>query len=102
MKVSKKKKKAIMLSLAMSVALSVPLAASAQDGLFQRGAADETYYGFGSTKENIGLLGNRSVQTTGTIDNQVFGQPVPVGSGMLIMLVAATGYVALKRKEDEK
>jgi hypothetical protein len=102
MKVSGKKKKAIVLSLAMSVALSVPLVASAQDGLFQHGAFDETYYGFGSTKESTGLLGNRSVQTSGTIDNQIFGQPVPVGCGIIVLLAAGAGYAILKRKEDEQ
>ena len=93
-------KKALALSLAMLAASSI--GAFAQDGLFQRGVNDETYYGFGGTTENSGLLGNRNVQTTGTINNQVFGQPVPLGSGIVVLLAACAGYAALKRKEDEK
>ena len=96
------KKKATVLSMAMAFALAIPLGASAQEGLFQRGVSDESYYGFGNTKDNTGFLGNRNTQTTGVINNQIFGQPVPLGSGMIILLAAGAGYAALKRKEEEK
>ena len=86
--------------LAMLVAL--PIGASAQEGLFQRGVSDETYYGFGGTEKTTGVFGDRGVQTTGVIDNQIFGQDVPLGSGMIILLAAGAGYAALKKKEDEK
>jgi hypothetical protein len=76
--------------------------ATAQEGLFQRGMSDETYYGFGSAKEDQSLFNNRSVETTGIIDNQVFGQSVPVGSGVILLLAAGAGYAILKRKEDEQ
>ena len=99
-KQTKKREKALALSLAMLVAL--PLGALAQEGLFQRGVADEAYYGFGGTNGKTELLGQRNVQTTGTIDNQIFGQPVPLGSGVLVLLAAGAGYMALKRKEDEQ
>lgn len=97
----KSKKRAVALSLAMSMVLALPVGALAQS-LFQRGVTDEEYYGAGDAKNKNGLFGNRNVQTTGTINNQVFGQPVPLGSGLAILLVAGAGYVALKRKEDEK
>ena len=84
------------------MALAFPLGASAQDGLFQRGTTDEAYYGFGGSTDKSGLLGNRNRQTTGVINNQVFGQPVPLGSGIFVLLAAGAGYAALKRKEDEK
>ena len=90
------------LSLAMAAALSLPLVASAQEGLFQHGVSDEVYYSFGNSKDNTGFLGNRSTQTTGVINNQIFGQPVPLGSGFVILLAAGAGYAALKRKEEEK
>ena len=95
----KMKKKVLALSLAMSVAL--PIGAFAQNGLFQRGVNDEAYYGFGGSTEKSGLLGDRSV-ATGTINNQIFGQSTPLGSGILILIAAGAGYAALKRKEDEK
>ena len=93
-------KKVLVLSLAMLAATSI--GAFAQEGLFQRGTTDEAYYGFGGTTDESGLLGDRSVTTTGTINNQIFGQPVPVGSGVLLLIAAGAGYAALKRKEDEK
>ena len=96
----KMKKKALALSLAMSVAL--PIGAFAQDGLFQRGLTNGSYYGYGGANEKAEFLGHRNVQTSGTIDNQIFGQPVPLGSGIALLLVAGAGYAALKRKEDEK
>lgn len=88
--------------MAMMVTMLLPLGASAQEGLFQRGVADEAYYGYGGMNGKTDLLGHRNVQTTGTIDNQIFGQPVPMGSGVIILLVAGAGYAALKRKEDEQ
>lgn len=96
----KEKQKVLALSLAMLVAS--PIGAFAQEGLFQRGVTDESYYGYGGANEKTGFLGHRNVQTSGTIDNQIFGQPVPLGSGIVLLLAASAGYVALKRKEDEK
>ena len=94
--------KKVAFSMAMMVTMLLPLGASAQEGLFQRGVADEAYYGYGGMNGKTDLLGHRNVQTTGTIDNQIFGQPVPMGSGVIILLVAGAGYAALKRKEDEQ
>ena len=94
-------KKATVLSMAMAFAMAIPLGASAQEGLFQRGASDEAYYGYGGSKNNTGFIGNRDA-TTGVINNQIFGQPVPVGSGLVILLAAGAGYAILKRKEDEQ
>ena len=95
------RRKAKVLSMAMLVALSLPLGASAQEGLFNRGVSDEAYYGFGGSKNSTSLIGNRDA-TTGVINNQIFGQEVPMGSGVLILLAAGMGYAALKRKEDEQ
>ena len=92
-------KKALALSLALLA--TAPIGAFAQDGLFQRGVNDETYYGFGGSTGKSGLLGGRGA-ATGTINNQIFGQTVPVGSGVIILLAAGASYAVLKRKEDEK
>lgn len=79
----------------------LPMGAFAQEGLFQHGVTDEAYYGFGGAKENNSFF-NRNVETIGIINNQTFGQEVPVGSGLFILLAAGAGYAILKRKEDEK
>lgn len=34
------------------------------------------------------------------LNNQAFGQEVPIGSELLILLGAATGYLIIKKKED--
>ena len=92
-------KRTLVLSLTMLAA--TPIGAFSQDGLFQRGMTDEAYYGFGGSTEKSGLRGERSV-ATGTINNQVFGQQAPLGSGVIILLAVGVGYAVLKRKEDEK
>ena len=100
MKKLKMAKKVMALSLAMLA--TSPIGTFAQDGLFQRGMSDELFYRYGGANEKAEFLGHRNVQTSGTIDNQIFGQPVPLGSGIALLLVAGAGYAALKRKEDEK
>ena len=79
-------------------ALVLPISTWAQGGAFQRGITDESYY----TDEPTGLFGNRSVQPTGIIDNQTFGQEVPISSGIIILLAAGAGYAALRRKEERQ
>ena len=91
-----------MLSAAMAAMSLLPMGTFAQDGLFPHGVTDEVYFGFSGAKENQGLFGLRSVETTGYIDNQTFGQTVPVGSGVILLLAAGAGYAILKRKEDEQ
>ena len=88
--------------MAISLLVASPVFAVAQAGLFDRGLSDEDYYGFGGMEKTTGVFGNRGVQTTGVIDNQIFGQDVPIGSGVLVLLAAGAGYMALKRKEDEQ
>ena len=97
-----KKQKGTRLALAMTALSLLPIGAFAQEGLFSLGVSDEVYYGFNGAKENQGLFNQRNVETTGVINNQVFGQPVPLGSGVILLLGAGVGYAILKRKEDEK
>ena len=89
-----------MLSLAMLAAS--PVGAFAQDGLFQRGVVNEPNNGYVGSTSEVGFLGHRNEQATGTIDNQIFGLPVPIGSGLVVLLAVGAGYAILKRKEDEQ
>ena len=63
-------------------------------------------FGFGKGFESDSrLFGNRGAindNITGGITNVSFGQEVPLGGGIAIMLVAGLGYVALKKKEDKQ
>ena len=77
--------KALVLSMIMTLSLVMPMAAQT-DGFF---------------KHNENLYENRDGETiiTGSgINNQQFG--APLGSGLLILVAAGAGYVALKKKED--
>ena len=78
------------LAIAAGLLLSTSLSAQEQGGLFSRGnAADYTERG----------LMNRS-EVSGGLNNQAFGQDVPLGSGLLILFGAAVGYAIIKKKED--
>lgn len=45
---------------------------------------------------------NRDGETSFTVNSQDFGQNVPMGSGIVILLAAGAGYAALKRKEEQQ
>ena len=57
---------------------------------------------FGSNGGLFGKGGAINDNITGGITNGSFGEEVPLGGGIAIMLVAGLGYVALKKKEDEQ
>ena len=63
-------------------------------------------FGLGKSFESDSrLFGNRGAindNITGGITNVSFGEEVPLGGGIAIMLVAGLGYVALKKKEDKQ
>ena len=61
-------------------------------------------FGMGANADNIDK-GNRGVfNVSGNVEtgitNQGIGQEAPLGSGLVILLGAGLGYVALKKKED--
>lgn len=84
--------------LAMSLVLSIPIAASAHGGLFQRG--EET------SSQNAGFFRNGGEAIS--LTNQAFGNPTegvnvtnqtfgaPLGSGLFTLLLTGAGYVAMK------
>lgn len=47
--------------------------------------------------------GTREVEpnVSGNFGNYGLGEPAPIGSGMVIMLLAGAGYVALKKKKED-
>ena len=81
----------------MTVALSLPIAASAQGGLFQRGEESGQNAGF---LRNGGEAISLTNQTFGNptdgvnVTNQTFG--APLGSGLFTLLLAGAGYAAMK------
>ncbi len=112
MKTNKMNLKTIALSMAMAVML-LPLTANAQHdenqfGLREWGIINAQYDGnkFGLQEwGQTSLLGregrgNLSIGINATI--QGFEEPAPLGSGIVILIGAGLGYVALKKKEDEQ
>ncbi len=61
-------------------------------------------FGMGQTPDNVdnGTRGalNVSGNVEGGISNSGIGETAPLGSGIVILLGAGLGYVALKKKED--
>ena len=99
------RKKSIVLAFMLMSAS--PISTLAQGGMFQRGMSD------GNTGKSTGLL--RNSETTNTLTNQGFGNPVDgsdltnqtfgssIGSGLLVMLIAGAGYAAMKtNKKNNK
>lgn len=87
--------------------LSLPISVLAQGGIFQRGVSE------GDIGKSTGLLRNGT--TTNTLTNQGFGNSIdgsdltnqtfgaPMGSGLLVMLMAGAGYAAMKaNKKNNK
>lgn len=93
------KRKAILLSLLLAVFLLTPIFSNAQKGgLFGYGNYDKNQdYNYFMT--NRGIMNINDSGETGIV-NQTFGEPVPLGSGVAVMLVAGAGYLFLKKKED--
>ena len=97
------KTKKMLRVLALVVVLSVPIVASAQGGLFQRG--EEPSHNPGFLRNGGGAI-NVTNQTFGNptdgvnVTNQTFG--APLGSGIFILLVASAGYAAMKSNKRNK
>ena len=96
--IKKNSLKALALSLGLAAMLLSANNLAAQDGgLFSRGATADN-----ETSNTRGLM-NINLNTEDGITNGNFGeQPAPLGSGLVLLIGAGLGYVALKKKEDEK
>ena len=83
--------------LAITVALSMPMVATAQGGLFQRGEESGQNAGFlRNGGESISLTNQTFGNPTDGVNvtNQTFG--APLGSGLIFLLMASTGYAVSK------
>ena len=91
--------KAIVLSLGL-VAMMIPASAMAQKtterpgGMFGLNDRSRTSFLYRAEEEEFDLFVD--------VDIQTFQDPVPLGSGIAILIGAGLGYVALKKKEDEQ
>ena len=87
--------------MAMTVALSLPIAAAAQGGLFQRGEESSQNAGF---LRNGGEAISLTNQTFGNltegvnVTNQTFG--VPLGNGLFTLFLASVGYATMKSNKS--
>lgn len=90
-----KKLKSIVFSMVVVAGMFLPASGFAQEGggLFGRGDVNESSGWF------RGLLMNEDLENGG-ITNDDFG--APIGSGIVILIGAGLGYVALKKKEDKQ
>ena len=99
MKTKKMNLKAIVLSIGL-VAMMLPASAMAQKtterpgGLFGLNDQSGTSLMHRDTFEAEGLDLN--------VEIQAFQDPAPLGSGIVILIGAGLGYLALKKKEDEQ
>ncbi len=88
-----------MLSLGLA-ALMAPATLNAQ---INRGLLNNPYKD--NSNKNHGMLnqqGNRRGGIGIDVYTQGFVEPAPLGSGIVILIGAGLGYVALKKKEDEQ
>jgi len=122
MKNTKRKLKTIALMAAMAAGMLLPMKVSAQDGFQNQsfgsssggfinqgfgsasGSGSFSNQGFGATSN--GGFTNQSFghmsESEGNFTNQTFGgqREAPLGSGILIMLAAGMGYIAIKRRKS--
>ena len=101
------RKRVMMLSLAMAAMLALPTMASAQKsrndfgGLFgtnpatdERATSQQGLMNGGGTRDGGLVLGGTTQENP--------SNTATLGSGLIILVAAATGYVALKKKEETK
>ena len=122
MKNTKRKLKTMALMVVMAAGLMLPTALNAQDSFQNQGFGSSSggfiNQGFGSASGN-GSFSNQSFGATsnggftnqsfghmseseGNFTNQTFGgqREAPLGSGILIMVAAGMGYIAIKRRKS--
>ena len=102
MKNTKKTLKSTVLAMVVAAGMLLPVGASAQNDVRPGGL-----FGLGDLFESGGLFNEndlREGEDGFDISNYGIGEDedAPLGSGLVILLGAGLGYVALKKKEDEQ
>ena len=106
----KKNLKALVLSMGLVLGMVTPVIAQAQWGGgvlgYGRDAEQISRGGLFGNPDEIGgyfLYNQQFGDENGgyNLSNQTFGQEVPLGSGLLILMTAAAGYVLKKRKNND-
>ena len=105
-KLTKKRGKAVALSVAMAAALSLPFGALGQGSFGEAGdsGGDHGLLGKGNRGTAEGVFTHQTFGNDyeGNFTHQTFGNSTPTGSGLLILLSAGLGYAASKRKMNKK
>jgi len=104
MKKHNKKLKGLVFSLGLAAMTLTANNLNAQngDGMFGRGATSSDY-AVSSSEESLLQRGGAADATINVgITNDNFEDDAPLGSGIAILLGAALGYMALKKKEDKQ
>lgn len=93
----KRKLKVLLLSLMMAIGLMLPSTGHAQNDQFFKNGEDL----YNNRAEAGGNITNQTFGSNGyNLTNQTFGQdPAPLGSGLLIMMMAGLGYAIVKKQE---
>lgn len=96
------KSKAVVLSMALAALTWWPesLAAQAQNGMFGRSPEQGKNETSGMLDKNNATRGD-GMEWYG-LTPQDPTQEAPLGSGLMLLMAAGAGYVALKRKEDKQ
>ncbi len=103
MKNHKRKLKAIVLSLMLAAGTMLPASVSAQEVVAETGGGllgnGKLFDSDGSFFDTRGLIYEEEEDD---FTNAAFGDEAPLGSGLVILLGAGLGYVALKKKKEDE
>ena len=93
--------KKIALTIAILLGLSMTTFAEPNGGgLFQRGVADEEFYGMGYFNNGLRTTGTPMLPNHGQSTNQD-GDPAPLGSGIAVLLGLGGAYLVAKKRKEE-
>jgi len=97
------KKTKILKTIALLIGLAAMMAPATMNAQINHGLLKNPYKDESHDKTSL-LQRNNAINDniTGDITNGDFGEEVPLGSGLVILLGAGLGYVALKKKEDKQ
>ena len=94
------KRNTFFLLVTMAALLTMPTTLTAQigkkGGLFNKDMTEENTNGL------LNYHNNRDEIYGSPINNQTFGQQVPVGSGLFVLAMAGAGYAMMRRKRSRK